>query len=205
MSLSKRPTRPFGHSDLPALPPSPAASPRLRRAAGKEGRLAPPTPPPLPAAAPRASPDRNVLMYLRTGSAGSTGTASGPAAWAQASFARRSPSREVRNPSRVLQCIVDGRRRALLAEARRGRCGTLPGFCSVSSMGAGELCSPKPVAGGAEPFQGSAVYRRWAQASFARRSPSREVRNPSRVLQRIVGRSRLGGLRQRLARSAASP
>ena len=31
------------------------------------------------------------------------------AAWAQASFARRSPSREVRNPSRVLQCIV-GRR-----------------------------------------------------------------------------------------------
>jgi hypothetical protein len=27
-------------------------------------------------------------------------------------------------------------------------------------VGAGELCSPKPVAGGAEPFQGSAVYRR---------------------------------------------
>ena len=26
-------------------------------------------------------------------------------------------------------------------------------------VGAGELCSPKPVAGGAEPFQGSAVYR----------------------------------------------
>jgi hypothetical protein len=31
-----------------------------------------PTLPTLPAAAPRASPDRNVLMYLRTGSAGPT-------------------------------------------------------------------------------------------------------------------------------------
>src|ERR1700690_19973 len=72
MSLSIQPTRPFGHSDLPAPPPAPAASPRLRRAAGKEGRLAPPHLPPLPAAAPRASPDRNVLMYLRTGSAGPT-------------------------------------------------------------------------------------------------------------------------------------
>jgi hypothetical protein len=42
------------------------------RAAGKEGRLAPTAQPPPPAAAPRASPDRNVLMYLRTGSAGPT-------------------------------------------------------------------------------------------------------------------------------------
>jgi hypothetical protein len=42
------------------------------RANGKEGRLAPPALPPHPAAAPRASPDRNVLMYLRTGSAGPT-------------------------------------------------------------------------------------------------------------------------------------
>ena len=67
-----RPTRPCGHSDLPTLPPAPAASPRLRRPEGKEGRLAPPHLPPLPAAAPRASPDRNVLMYLRTGSAGPT-------------------------------------------------------------------------------------------------------------------------------------
>jgi len=102
MSLSIRPTRPFGHSDLPTPPSAPAAAPRLRRLASKEGRLAPPHLPPLPAAAPRASPDRNVLMYLRTGSAGPTQPA-GPAAWAQASFARRSPSREVRNPSRVLQ------------------------------------------------------------------------------------------------------
>jgi hypothetical protein len=117
MALSIRPTRPFGHSDLPAPPPAPAASPRLRRAAGKEGRLAPPHLPPLPAAAPRASPARNVLMYLRTGSAGPTDTASGPYAWAQASFARRSPSREVRNPSRVLHEIV-GRRR--LGGSRRG-------------------------------------------------------------------------------------
>ena len=61
------------------------------RPEGKEGR----------------EPDRNVLMYLRTGSAGPTDTA-----------------------------IGSGR------------------------VGAGELCSPKPVAGGAEPFQGSAVYRR---------------------------------------------
>ena len=36
------------------------------RAGSKEGRLAPARPPPLPAASPRASPDRNVLMYLRT-------------------------------------------------------------------------------------------------------------------------------------------
>jgi len=48
MSLSMRLTRPFGHSDLPALPPAPAAAPRLRRPDGKEGRLAtdhPATPP----------------------------------------------------------------------------------------------------------------------------------------------------------------
>jgi len=32
--------RPFGHSDLPALPPAPAASPRLRRAGCKEQRSA---------------------------------------------------------------------------------------------------------------------------------------------------------------------
>ena len=111
MSLSIRPTRPFGHSDLP-------------------------TPPPLPAAAPRASPDRNVLMYLRTGSAGPTDTASGP-----------------------------------------GR------------VGAGELCSPKPVAGGAEPFQGSAVYRRpsaflWvgaaSEAGRARESSSPHKEGTSR-------------------------
>jgi hypothetical protein len=75
------------------------------RPESKEGRLAPPHLPPLPAAAPRASPDRNVLMYLRTGSAGPT-----------------QPSGRPR-----------GRRRALLAKARRGRCETLPGFCSVSS------------------------------------------------------------------------
>jgi len=76
----------------PARPATcPAAAPRLRRAAGKEGR----------------EPDRNVLMYLRTGSAGPTDTASG-----------------------------------------------------LGRVGAGELCSPKPVAGGAEPCQGSAVYRR---------------------------------------------
>ena len=36
----------------------------------------------------------------------------------------------------------------------------------------------------------------WAQASFARRSPSREVRNPSRVPRCIVGRCHLGGLRE---------
>ena len=72
MFLSIRPTRPFGHSDLPTLPPAPTASPRLRRAAGKKGRLATDHPATHPAASPRASPDRNVLMYLRTGSAGPT-------------------------------------------------------------------------------------------------------------------------------------
>ena len=66
MFLSIRPTRPFGHSDLPTLPPAPTASPRLRRAAGKKGRLATDHPATHPAASPRASPDRNVLMYLRT-------------------------------------------------------------------------------------------------------------------------------------------
>jgi hypothetical protein len=42
------------------------------RPEGKEGRLATDHPATHPAAAPRASPDRNVLPYLRTGSAGPT-------------------------------------------------------------------------------------------------------------------------------------
>ena len=66
------------------------------------GALAPARPATPPAAEPRASLDRNVLTYLRTGSAGPTPPAA-LLAWAKASFARRSPSREVRNPSRVPQ------------------------------------------------------------------------------------------------------
>src|SRR5450631_565974 len=52
-----------------------------------------------------------------------------------------------------------GRGRALLARAHRGKCGTLPGFRTRSAA--------------------------WARASSARRSLSREVRNPPRVPQSI--------------------
>jgi len=42
MSLSIRPTRPFGHSDLPApAPPAPAASPRLRGQLARRARTGP--------------------------------------------------------------------------------------------------------------------------------------------------------------------
>ncbi len=65
--------RPQPRRDLPKTSSSMALSIRpTSRTAGKEGRLAPPHLPPPPAAAPRVSPARNVLMYLRTGSAGPT-------------------------------------------------------------------------------------------------------------------------------------
>ena len=107
MSLSNRPTRPFGHSDLPTLPPAPAASPRLRRAAGKEGRLATDHP---------ATPTRGCAARV-----------AGPECTDVLEDRKRRPDRHGQRPG------PRGRRRALLAEARRGRCGTLPGFCSLSS------------------------------------------------------------------------
>ena len=117
MSPSNRPTRPFGHSDLPTLPPAPAASPRLRRAAGKEGRLAtdhPATPARGCAARFAVSECADVLEDRKR----RPDASSGPSAWAQASFARRSPSREVRNPSRVLHSIIGRRRRREVLELR---------------------------------------------------------------------------------------
>src|SRR6185503_247325 len=70
---------------------------------------------------------------------------------------------------------------ALPARAHRGRRGTLPGFRTRSL---GRLCRPEPIAGGAEPSQGSELDR-WD--GFAGPSPSREVRNPPRVPNSIVG------------------
>src|SRR6185503_8352668 len=93
-------------------------------------------------------------------------------------FAGPSPSREARNPPRVPNSIVGT---ALPARAHRGRRGTLPGFRTRSL---GRLCRPEPIAGGAEPSQGSELDR-WD--GFAGPSPSREARNPPRVPNSIVG------------------
>jgi hypothetical protein len=48
-------------------------------------------------------------------------------------------------------------------------------------VGEGRLRRPEPVAGGSEPFQGSELIA-WGRDGFAGPSPSREVRNPFRVL-----------------------
>lgn len=58
--------------NLNVPPKCPSMSRATSRGGGKEGRLATDHPSPRPAAAPRASPDRNVLLYLRTGSAAPT-------------------------------------------------------------------------------------------------------------------------------------
>jgi hypothetical protein len=75
------------------------------RAAGKEGRLATDSPPRPPRgyAARVAEPECTDVLEDR----------------------KRRPDEPAAQPR--------GRRRALLAEAPRGRCGTLPGFCDISS------------------------------------------------------------------------
>src|ERR1700690_1156118 len=107
MSLSIRPTRPFGHSDLPAPPPAPRGYAAPSPGCWQGG--------PTSASAP-ATPARGYAARV-----------AGPECTDVLEDRKRRPDRHGQRPT------PRGRRRALLTEARRGRCGTLPGFCSISS------------------------------------------------------------------------
>jgi pyruvate,water dikinase len=87
----------------------------------------------------------------------SGGDAGGAVAWGRTSFARPTPSREVRNP--------------------------LEGSSKVA-WGRTSFARPTPSREVRNPLEGSSKVA-WGRTSFARPTPSREVRNPFRVPSKI--------------------
>jgi len=55
----------------------------------------------------------------------------------------------------------------------------------IDRVGEGELCSPEPIAGSAEPAQGSAIHRRGRGRALLAGAHRGKVRNPPRVPQSI--------------------